>query len=180
MPGRVQALLSDPPAFVLRHLPNWTAIVCFGSLAVIHLVFASTILAPHEWESLLSAGFGLIFGLVTLFHLVFCRTIAIFPHRQEIRLAWFLGPLSCQRFVPFSQVTAVRVTLTCSGSTSESCVTIVCDDREVDLPPTSTPRQEALALAILMHVHLIKVYADGVVPITNRIDKLMGHDETVV
>ena len=83
------------------------------------------------------------------------------------------------RVIPFDNVTSVRVTLL-GQFHCESSVSIVCDHTDVELPPTSVPRQQGLLLAMTMGVRLVKVYGDGPPPEpAQRIAKLYRNEDAI-
>jgi hypothetical protein len=50
---------------------------------------------------------------------------------------------------------------------------VLCENEDVECPPTRIPRQQALFLAMAMNVRLIKVYGSGVNPdAVDRLDSL--------
>jgi hypothetical protein len=91
-----------------------------------------------------------------------------------------VGPLSLlDRLTPFSQVSCVRVTLLGPGR-AESSVCIVSNGEELELPPTNTPRQEALLLAMTMGVQLVKIYGNGTFSgASERIARLYRNEDAI-
>ena len=67
---------------------------------------------------------------------------------------------------------AVRLTLLNHRRVSDSTIEIVCDGEVIECPLTTVPRQEALCLAMLMDVLLIKVYGRDFPDVSERVDKL--------
>jgi hypothetical protein len=57
-------------------------------------------------------------------------------------------------------------------SPSASRIELLCDNEDLECPPTDIPRQQALCLAMTMNVRLIKVYADDVPDAPERIDAM--------
>ena len=72
-----------------------------------------------------------------------------------------------QRFISFADVHGIRLTL---SDPSEAKLEVLCDNEDIECPPTSIPRQEALCLAMLMGVRLIKVCDDEVPEAPSRLN----------
>ena len=166
-------LLDDSHAddVILRSPPNWTAVAFFGSLGLLHLGIATSALLSSRWEAHMSVVFGALFGGVGVLSLFVRHNIEIAPRQKRISLRSGVGRFAWQRTVPFSSVLSVRVIV--AERPCDSCVCIVCADRDIEIPPTRAPRQQALALAMALNVRLIKVYAESVDPEpANRIERL--------
>lgn len=162
MSDRPLELKSHPQAVVLRWPPNWTAVSFFGALGLLHLGIAVAAFWSHRWEAHMSLVFGTLFTAVALICLTTRHEVAIVPQRRRIVLRMRIGLFRWERSLPFSRVENVRVTLL--GDQGESTVCIVSPDEDIELPPTRTPRQQALLLAMTMGVRLVKVYADAPAP----------------
>jgi hypothetical protein len=162
---------SHPGAVILRSPPNWTAVAFFGSLGLLHLGIATSALLSSRWEAHMSLIFGTLFGAVGIVSIFVRHHVEIAPEQKRIFLRSGLGRFAYKRAVPFSNVLSVRVIL--AERHCDSCVCIVCADRDIEIPPSRTPRQQALALAMALNVRLIKVYAESIDPEpANRIARL--------
>jgi hypothetical protein len=173
MPGRIVQDLDAPPPLqpesaqtsvpqdlILHAPPNWTAAFFFACLAVLHLWNALSSFAHHRWAGHMSLILGIAFVIVAI---VFSRVhyeLSFLPRAKRIRIRTGLGPFKYQRFIGFRQVHAVRVTMSRAPDYPISRIEVLCDNEDIECPPTTIPRQEALCLAILMGVELIKV-SDG-------------------
>jgi len=173
MPGRIvedfdapSPLPSDtakpsfPRDLILHAPPNWTAVIFFSCLAILHLWNAFSSFAYHRWAGHMSLMLGVAFVVVAI---VFSRVhyeLSFLPRDKRIRIRTGLGPFKYQRFIGFRQVHAVRVTMSRAPDYPISRIEVLCDNEDIECPPTAIPRQEALCLAILMGVELIKV-SDG-------------------
>lgn len=145
---------------ILRSPPNWTAIVFFAALSILHLVIAFSALDHGRWEGYLSLLFACGFGLVACACCFARHELTILSADRRIRLRNRLGPVRFDRFVDFTDIQAIRLTLSSSRSPRESRIELLCEGEDIDCPPTTVPRQEALYLAILMGVRLIKISND--------------------
>jgi len=162
---------SHQSGVILRSPPNWTAVAFFGSLGLLHLGIATSALLSSRWEAHMSLIFGTLFGTVGIISIFVRHHVEIAPQQKRILLRSGLGRFSYRRAVPFSNVLSVRVIL--AERHCDSCVSIVCADRDIEIPPSRTPRQQALALAMALNVRLIKVYAESIDPEpANRIARL--------
>jgi hypothetical protein len=139
---------------VLHAPPNWTAIFFFAVLSSLHCAIAFPAFYHGRWEGYLSLIFAILFASISVIAYFARYEMAILPKQRLIRLRQRFGPIRFQRFIPFTDVHAIRLTL--SGS-RESRIEVLCDNEDIDCPPTTIPRQEALFLAIMMNVQLIKV-----------------------
>jgi hypothetical protein len=153
----VVATYTPAPDLVLRTPPNWSAVVFFAALSTLHFCIAIPAFTHGRIEGMLSLIFGCAFFCVSVISYLARHELAILPRVRCIRIRNGVGKLYLQRFIPFDDVHAVRLTMTRSGRQSESRIEVLCDNEDLECPPTAIPRQEALCLAIVMGVQLIKV-----------------------
>ena len=152
-----------PCRLTLRAPPNWSAVLFFAGLSALHFSVALPAFYHHRWEGFLSAVFGVLFMMAA----VACRfvanelTIEGESRRISLRAGW--GPFHIERFIGFDNVHGVRLTMAGSSPRS-SRIELLCDNEDLECPPTSIPRQQALCLAVLMQVRLIKVYGGSESP----------------
>jgi hypothetical protein len=159
----------------LRTPPNWTAICFFLALGGLHLSIAIPAFYHRRWEGFLSMAFGVIFVCVAMLCWLIKSELTIERRAQRIRLHTGLGRLCVQRFIPFQSVHGVRLLLMAGHSSPSSRIELLCDNEDIECPPTDIPRQEALCLAMTLNVRLIKVYADDLPEASERIET-MGSD----
>ena len=157
----VEIPVAPPPDLVLHSSPNWTAVIFFAVLSFLHLSIALPAFAKHRWEGYLSMFFGLAFVGVALLSYRAKYEIAILPRERRIRLRNGLKRFHLQRFIAFADVHGVRLTICNYSGRGESRIELLCDNEDIECPPTHIPRQEALCLAVLLGVRLIKVSPDG-------------------
>ena len=182
MPGRELEVAHEShagDAVTFRWPRNWTAVAFFGSLGALHLGMATTALLSHRFEAHMSVVFGALFACVSLACLLVRREVVVDPEFRQVVVRTGAGRVASERAIPFDDVTSVRVTLL--GQTHrESSVSIVCDYTDIELPPTNTPRQQGLLLAMTMRVRLVKVYGDGPPPEpAERIAKLYRNEDAI-
>lgn len=179
MSGREHVVESHPDAVIFRSPRNWTAVVFFGALGMLHLAIAVTSMLSRRWEAHMSVVFGMMFVLVALGCYVVRREVIVRPERRRVTVRAGWAGWGFERSVPFSAVTAVRVTLL--ADQDESCVTIVCAEEDLELPVTATPRQQGLLLAVMMGVRLVKIYGEGTVAGTSseRMSRLFREEDAV-
>jgi hypothetical protein len=179
MPGWDAKSDSHWAPVTFRSPRNWTAIAFFSALASLHLSMAATSFMASRYEAHMSVVFGAIFSGVALACLLSRREITIDPQLQQIMVRTGFKGVAHHRATAFSSVTLVRVTLL-GRNHRESSVAIVCEQDDIELPPTSTPRQEGLLLAMIMGVRLVKVYGDGPPPEpAQRIAKLYRNEDAI-
>ena len=152
-PGRSQRDL------VLQSPPNWTAVIFFACLACLHLSIALPAFYRHRWEGYVSLLFAVSFITVTCVAVRSRFELAILPRQRVLMLRRGTARFHFQRCIPFADVHAVRLMAShpTRGGRGEARVEIICDGEDIECPPTRIPRQEALYLAILLGVRLIKV-----------------------
>jgi hypothetical protein len=160
------------PDVVLRSPANWTAILFLSGLGGLHLFMATHAYLHGHWEGFLSIGFGLIFVTAAVAAGFVRCEMAVFREQREVRLRTGFKRLRFERKLAFDQVRSVRLTLLNHRRVSDSTIEIVCEGEVIECPPTSVPRQEALCLAMLMDVRLIKVYGRDFPDVSERVDKL--------
>jgi hypothetical protein len=169
----------QPGVLVFRSPRNWTAVFFFGALASLHFGVVATSLNARRYEAYMSVVFGSILATVATVCAVSRREITIVPLRRRVRVTTGWRGLTFKRDIAFSTVRSVRVTLL-GREVGESSVAIVCDHEDVEMPPTTTPRQEALLLAMLMDVRLVKVYGEAPPPEPGeRIARLYRNEDAV-
>lgn len=137
--------------------PNWTAVLFFAALGAVHLGMAIPAFVHHRWEAFLSMVLGCAFVVVAVVSWLVCQEITIQRGPRRIRLRTGYRKISVERYIPFKNVHGVRVTLPSGGGPLASRVEVLCDNEDIECPPTRIPRQEALCLSVLMGVPLIKV-----------------------
>ena len=102
-----------------------------------------------------------------------CRfEMAILPSERRIRLRSGTRKWHTERFICFADVHAIRLTLNHSSDKLSSRIEILCDNEDIECPPTSIPRQEALCLAMIMGVRLIKVCDDESAVSDDRLNRM--------
>jgi hypothetical protein len=151
-----------PRDLVLKTPANWTAVIFFAVLSGLHFSIALPAFYRGHWEGYLSLIFGCTFLAVSVIAYFARYEMTILPRERRIRVRNGVGPLRFQRSIPFDDVHAVRLTF-CTGRRgrcTESCIEVLCDNEDLECPPTTIPRQEALFLAITLGVQLIKVTND--------------------
>ena len=159
-----------PRDITLRRPPNWTAIAFFAALGALHLSIAIPAFYHGRWEGFLSAAFGLIFCGVSFLCWLVCSDVTIDPRNRRIRLRTGVRRLCIERFIEFQSVHGVRLMMMAGRSSSR--IELLCDNEDIECPPTDIPRQEALCLAMTLNVRLIKVYGDDVPDGAERLDAM--------
>jgi len=170
--------VSQTPPIILRSPPNWTAVIFFGSLGMLHLSMAAMSAFQQQWGYPMSAIFGTMFLTVAVAFLLIRHEVAIMPGRRRVLVRNRLGRIAFHRAIPFAKVQCVRVTLLNSRGRHESTVTVVCEEEELEIPPHERPRHLALLLAMTMSVRLVKIYGDDVPSApSQRIANLLESDQ---
>ena len=152
------ARLSSPPDLVLRTPANWTAVAFFAALGLLHLLIAAAAFFAGRWEGYLSLALAIAFVGAAIVASRFRFELSIFPQRKVLRLRHGTRRFHSERLIPFSTVQGVRLTLA-QRNAAEAKLEIVCALEEIVCPPSRIPRQQALCLAMLLAVPLIKVMA---------------------
>jgi hypothetical protein len=160
------------PDLIFRTPVNWTYVIFFACLGVLHLTIATLAFLQQRWEAYLSVVLGLIFVAVSIVA-SYCRfEMTILAQERRIRLRSGMRKMHYQRFIPFADVHGVRLTLADASSAPSSRIEVLCDNEDIECPPTNIPRQEALCLAMLMRVRLIKVCDAEDVADASRLDQM--------
>ena len=145
------------PDLVFRTPVNWTYVVFFACLGLLHLIIATLAFLHQRWEAYLSVVLGMTFVGVSIVAWRCRFEMTIQANQRRIRLRSGMRKMHYQRYIPFRDVHGIRLTLSHPTRASASRIEVVCDNEDIECPPTSIPRQEALCLAMLMGVRLIKV-----------------------
>jgi len=145
---------------VLHGRPNRAAALFFACVASLHAYIAVHSFGTSHWQGLISATLTACFLTVSILCMLARSQISIRPRQRQIHIRGGIGRLAIDRDTPFSAVRAVRVTLWQSRRGQQSRLEILCNGEEIPCPPTTIPRQQALYLALVMNVHLIKISDD--------------------
>jgi hypothetical protein len=168
----------DSPAVVgtvtLRAPRNWTIILFLAGLGALHFVMATMAFAHGQWAGFLSFAFGIIFLLAAAVAWMIRSDVNVIAAERAVLLRTGIRGFGYQRVVPFSQIRLVRLMMPPAASDPISAtIEIVCHREVIECPPTRIPRQEALCLAMLMKVRLVKVFGDDASQDATRVDSLM-------
>jgi hypothetical protein len=99
--------------------------------------------------------------------------VTVIAAERRVKLHTGFRGVGFGRFVPFRQVRLVRLMMPPTNSDPASArIEIVCHREVIECPPTRIPRQEALCLAMLMNVRLVKVFGEDASNDPTRIDSL--------
>lgn len=156
----LDASLATVPPLTVRTPPNWTALWFFAALAALHWSIALHAFYNYRWEGFLSLGFATVFTGVAIGTWLVAWELSIRPAERRIRLRSGYRRLCIERSIPFRSVRGVRVTNSPSRSSLACKVEILCDNEDLECPPSHHPQQEALCMAMMMHVRMIKVFCD--------------------
>lgn len=167
-----ESTASATPDLTLRTPPNWTAICFFAFLGALHLSIALPAFYHRRWEGFLSLAFGVIFIGVALLCRLVCSDLTIERQKRRIRLRTGCRRLCIERFIPFQSIHGVRLMMMPGRSPDASRIELLCDNEDLQCPPTDIPRQQALCLALMMNVRLIKVYADDAPDPAERLEPM--------
>lgn len=161
----VDASLAMVPPLTLRTSPNWTAVWFFAALSGLHFSIAIPAFYHQRWEGFLSLAFALVFTCVAFAAWLVAWELTIRPAERCIRLRSGYGRLCLERSIAFRNVHGVRVTNSPSRSALACKVEILCDNEDLECPPTHHPQQQALCMAMIMQVRMIKVFpSEGETP----------------
>ncbi len=142
---------------VLRAPPNWTAVCFFALLGGLHLSIAIFTFFTGHWEAYLSLVLGTLFLSVSAIS-TRCRfEMALLGEQQKVRLRTGWGRFCFERSIPFSRIGGVRLTIGPERRPQEWCIELLSPYEDIQCPPTRIPRQQALFLALLLDVPLVKV-----------------------
>jgi hypothetical protein len=147
-----------PADLVLRSTTPWTAVLFVGMLGGLHLVVAGIALWQGRWEAYFGLGLGAVFfGAAVVVGRVRLE-VRVVPVERRVFVRTGVGPAGVGHSVRFDDVRGVRLTLPPGGDT-EAKIEILVEGGDIECPPTTVPRQEALLLAMMMDVPLFKVSA---------------------
>ena len=153
-------LASKTPDLVFRTPVNWTYVIFFACLGLLHLTIATLAFLHQRWEAYMSVVLGTVFVSAAVVA-YWCRfEMTILARERRIRLRSGMRRMNYERFVSFADVHGIRLTLCDPTDSPSSRIEVLCDNEDLECPPTNIPRQEALCLAVLMGVRLIKVCDD--------------------
>ncbi|MDB5292497.1 MAG: hypothetical protein JWL69_3738 [Phycisphaerales bacterium] len=145
------------PDLVLRSPANWTAVAFLALLACLHAGVAVPALMAGRWEGYLSLVIAGLFAMGALATARFRSEMAIQTSRRRIALRTGVGRFCAERFIAFEALSGVRLTAGPGCGKVESRIEILCPFEQIECPPTAVPREQALLLAMMLEVPLIKV-----------------------
>ena len=146
---------------VLQTPPNWTAVVFFACLGFLHSCIAIPAFVHGRIEGYLSCAFAIIFIAVSIISYFVRFQLMIQTPERRLRLRSGTRRVAYQRYIPFADVHGVRLTMLHAPDFPLARIEVLCDNEDIECPPTDVPRQQALCLAVLMGVRLIKVSREG-------------------
>jgi hypothetical protein len=155
-----------------RTPPNWTIVLFLAGLASLHWYMAISALMKGRFDAFMSLVLGPAFTIGSLVIWRLAKEITFMPAARRVRIRSGLRRLYYQRFVRFSDIRSVRLTLLHPHDPKAAIVELILDREAIEFPPTDVPRQEALALAMTLNVPLMKVYSDSYGPVAERLDQL--------
>lgn len=160
--GQSSSSTGTRPAYgdlVLRGPCNATAVGFLALLGAMHLTVAIWALSMGRWEAYLSAFLGTMFLCLSIACARFRAEVALLASQRRVRLRNGLKCLYLERSIPFAAVHGVRLTLPPTGARrgEDARIELLCPYEDIECPPTRIPRQQALFLAMMMNVPLIKV-----------------------
>lgn len=169
---RLDVATQAPPRDIsLTTPPNWTAVIFFACLSGLHFCISIPAFYHGRWEGYLSFIFAILFAATSVISYFVRYEVTVMPVERKIQYCTGLGRFSMTRSIPFSDVHAIRLTLGASGKAGDTSLEILCDNEDINCPPTNIPRQQALFLAITLGVELIKVCNDDQDILPDRSDR---------
>lgn len=148
--------LGLPADLAFRSPVPWTAVLYTLLLGLLHLAVAVPAFLSGRWEAYLSLGLGLAFAVAALVVGRVRSEVHVHPSRRRVVVRTGLAKFRIERAFGFDQFSGVRLTLLPGGG-AESKIELLSDAGDVECPPTTVPRQEALLLAITLGVPLVRV-----------------------
>lgn len=162
-------VLSESGNLIHRSSPDFLYTSLFAVLSVLHAGIAVPAFLHQRWEGCLSAVFCPFFATVAVLCRTFCFEIAVLRDEKKVRIRHGVGRLFVERVVPFGAITDVRLTLLGGKGPESSQIELLSRNDDIRLPHSDQPRQEALLLAMMLDVPLVKVYGDNVLPDRDRV-----------
>ncbi|HVT87212.1 MAG TPA: hypothetical protein VHD56_00015 [Tepidisphaeraceae bacterium] len=154
------ATYAPPRDISLKTPPNWTAAIFFAVLSFLHFSISIPAFYHGRLEGYVSFMLAIVFAVVSSVSYFVRYEMTVLPQQRRIQLRTGMGRIRFSRGIPFSDVHAVRLTLDEGESSKESHLEVLCDNEDIECPPTNVPRQQALLLAITLNVQLIIVSGD--------------------
>ncbi len=143
---------------LLRAPRNWPVAITAGTLSILHFAIAAFHLDRGRWTVGAAITLGVIFALVAVAVLFQVREMEINLSHRCIRVRRGLGRLENVRYIPFTQVQAVRLTQYDQYGQHRSRIELLCAGETMRCPTTDAPRQQALLMAMAINARLIKIW----------------------
>jgi hypothetical protein len=162
MPARAFQFDPPPAEIILRWPPNWTAVIFFATLALLHTSICIPAFFHGRWEGYMSLVFALIFWSAAFVCIKIKSRLVILPAEKIIQLHYGFGRFTSERIIPFASIRGVRLTICSNSPRADSRIELLCPGDDIECPPTDIPREQALYLAMTLDIPLTKAFADGV------------------
>jgi hypothetical protein len=169
---------TDYPDLVLRTRPNWTAAIFVALLAGLHFGVSISALLAGRFAGYLSLVFACLLSTAAILTLLTRGEVILLHAARTVRTRTGIGrrfSLAWRNF-RYADFAAVRVTLGPHSSQDDSLIELVsvrAGAGDVMCPPSRVPRQQALLMAMMLRVPLIKAWDEpretgAEVPVADR------------
>ena len=168
----------SPADVLLRMGHNWPAAATAAMFSVLHIAVAALYVNRFPWAFGIVATLGGLFALVAVAILFSVRELEINVSYRCIRLRRRLFGLENVRYIPFTQVQAVRLTQYDQYGYHRSRIELLLTGETLRCPTTDAPRQQALLMAMAISTRLIKIWQSttSTAP-QDRIQRLFGSEQ---
>src|SRR5207247_9056378 len=111
----------------LRSGPNWTAVLFFAAIGMLHLYMATSAFVHHRWEGTMSLVLGVAFCVISIIARLIHTEITVIASERRLRHRVGTRLVARERTIPFSQVRSVRLTLLHPRHPMAARAASVCD-----------------------------------------------------
>lgn len=167
------------PADVLLRMPrNWPVAATAAAISLLHFSIAIIHVERGGWTTGVAAALGVIFALIAVAMLFTVRELEINVSHRCVRVRRGLGRLESVRYIPFTQVQAVRLTQYDQYGHHHSRIDLILPVGMLRCPTTDAPRQQALLMAMAINARLIKIW-QSTTPVAprERMQQMFGSDD---
>lgn len=178
MSARLVQVGPSPADVLLRTRHNWPAAATAATFAILHIAVAAAYVNHYPLAFGVAATLGVMFALVAVAMLFSVRELEINVSYRCIRVRRRLLGMEHVRYIPFTQVQAVRLTQYDQYGYHRSRIELLLASETLRCPTTDAPRQQALLMAMAISTRLIKVWQSttSTAP-QDRIQRLFGSEQ---
>lgn len=168
---------SSPTSLLLRSPRNWPLVISATAVCFLAIAVAAYHFERSPQVAGIAAGLGVFVAMVAIATLFRVCEIQFDVSRRCLRVRRGFGRVETVRYIPFTQVHAVRLTQSDQYGHHHSRIDVLFASETLRCPTTDAPRQQALIMAMAINARLIKIWQSTTpVAANERMQRLFGSE----